>query len=165
MHVLSLGCWVIVSFSPSPTVCVLVHFFLWEKQQPLNWSLCPQYQTLQSIIFILSRIIFNYPSLSIFFFFFSGWLSKHSCVQDASFPGLADLAENMQPISLFHNWHFHKTELLMFRNIFPILWSPNVKNWFIGKDPNAGKDWRQKEKGVAKDEIDSITNSMGMSLS
>ena len=34
----------------------------------------------------------------------------------------------------------------------PILWSPDAKNWLIGKDPNAGKDWRQ-EKGVTKDEM------------
>ena len=27
------------------------------------------------------------------------------------------------------------------------------KNWLIGKDPDAGKDWRQKEKGVAEDEM------------
>ena len=30
----------------------------------------------------------------------------------------------------------------------PILWPPDAKNWLIGKDPNAGKDWRQKEKGA-----------------
>ena len=35
----------------------------------------------------------------------------------------------------------------------PILWSPDVKNWLIGKDPDAGKDWRQEEKGVTKDEM------------
>ena len=35
----------------------------------------------------------------------------------------------------------------------PILWSPDVKNWLIGKDPDAGKDWRQEEKGVTEDEI------------
>ena len=35
----------------------------------------------------------------------------------------------------------------------PILWSPDMKNWFIGKDPDAGKDWRQEEKGMAEDEI------------
>ena len=29
----------------------------------------------------------------------------------------------------------------------PILWPPDVKNWFIGKDANAGKYWRQEEKG------------------
>ena len=34
-----------------------------------------------------------------------------------------------------------------------ILWPPNVKNWLIEKDPDAGKDWRQEEKGMAKDEM------------
>ena len=34
----------------------------------------------------------------------------------------------------------------------PILWPPNVKNWLIGKDCDAGKDWRQKEKGMTEDE-------------
>ena len=35
----------------------------------------------------------------------------------------------------------------------PILWSHNAKNWLIGKDPDAGKDWRQEEKETAEDEI------------
>ena len=35
----------------------------------------------------------------------------------------------------------------------PILWPPHVKSWLIGKDPDAGKDWRQKEKGVTEDEM------------
>ena len=48
----------------------------------------------------------------------------------------------------------------------PILWSPDMKNWLIGKDPDAGKDWRQEEKEMTKDEmLDGITNLMGMSLS
>ena len=34
-----------------------------------------------------------------------------------------------------------------------ILWPPDVKNWLIGKDPDAGKDWRQKEKGKTEDEM------------
>ena len=33
-----------------------------------------------------------------------------------------------------------------------ILWSPDVKNRHIGKDPDAGKDWRQEEKGTTEDE-------------
>ena len=33
----------------------------------------------------------------------------------------------------------------------PILWPPDVKNWLLGKDPDAGKDWRQ-EKGMTEDE-------------
>ena len=35
----------------------------------------------------------------------------------------------------------------------PILWPPDAKNWFTGKDPGAGKDWRQEEKGMTKDEM------------
>ena len=35
----------------------------------------------------------------------------------------------------------------------PILWPPDVKNWLNGKDPHAGKDWRQEEKGTTEDEM------------
>ena len=35
----------------------------------------------------------------------------------------------------------------------PILWPPDVKNWLIGKDPDAGKDWGQEEKGTAENEM------------
>ena len=35
----------------------------------------------------------------------------------------------------------------------PILWPHNVKSQLIGKDPDAGKDWRPKDKGVAEDEM------------
>ena len=34
-----------------------------------------------------------------------------------------------------------------------ILWPPDVKNWLIGKDPDAGKDWRQEEKGTTEDQM------------
>ena len=46
----------------------------------------------------------------------------------------------------------------------PIFWPPDAKNWLIGKDPDAGKDWRQKEKGAAEDEMVGITDSMDISL-
>ena len=35
----------------------------------------------------------------------------------------------------------------------PVLWPPDAMNWLIGKDPGAGKDWRQEEKGTREDEI------------
>ena len=35
----------------------------------------------------------------------------------------------------------------------PILWLLHVKNWLIGKDPAAGKEWRQEEKGMTEDEM------------
>ena len=48
----------------------------------------------------------------------------------------------------------------------PVLWPPDVKNWLIEKDPHAGKDWRQEEKGTTENEmVGSITDLMDMSLS
>ena len=35
----------------------------------------------------------------------------------------------------------------------PIPWPPDAKSWLIGKDPDAGKDWGQEEKGTTEDEI------------
>ena len=35
----------------------------------------------------------------------------------------------------------------------PILWPPNMKIWLIWKDPDAGKDWGQEEKGMTEDEM------------
>ena len=35
----------------------------------------------------------------------------------------------------------------------PILWPRDAKNWLIGKDSNAGKDWRLEEKGITEDEM------------
>ena len=35
----------------------------------------------------------------------------------------------------------------------PILWPPDVKSWLIWKDPDAGKDWGQEEKGTTEDEM------------
>ena len=35
----------------------------------------------------------------------------------------------------------------------PILWPPHAKSWLIGKDPDAGRNWGQEEKGMTEDEI------------
>ena len=35
----------------------------------------------------------------------------------------------------------------------PVLWPPHGKSWLIGKDSDAGKDWRQEEKGTTEDEM------------
>ena len=35
----------------------------------------------------------------------------------------------------------------------PILWPPDAKSWLIWRDPDAGRDWRQEEKGITEDEM------------
>jgi len=35
----------------------------------------------------------------------------------------------------------------------PVLWPPHAKNWLVGKDPDAGSDWGQEEKGTMEDEM------------
>ena len=44
-------------------------------------------------------------------------------------------------------------EELMLKRKLPILWPPDAKSWLIGKDPDAGKDWGQEEKGMTEDEM------------
>ena len=46
-----------------------------------------------------------------------------------------------------------------------VLWPPDEKNRLIGKDPDAGKDWGQEEKGTTEDNrLDGISDSMNMGL-
>ena len=48
----------------------------------------------------------------------------------------------------------------------PILWPPDEKSWLIGRDPDAGKDWRQEKKGTQQTMrwLDGMTDSMDVSL-
>ena len=48
------------------------------------------------------------------------------------------------------SWIFSRTDA---EAETPILWPPDMKNWLIGKDPDAGEDWRQEEKGTTEDEM------------
>ena len=47
----------------------------------------------------------------------------------------------------------HSLEGLMLKPKLQILWPPDGKNWLIEKDPDAGKGWRQEEKGTTEDEM------------
>ena len=49
------------------------------------------------------------------------------------------------------SWVFIGRTDVEFEN--PILWPPDAKRWLIWKDPDAGKDWRQEEKGTTEDEM------------
>ena len=47
----------------------------------------------------------------------------------------------------------HSLEGLMLKLMLQYIWPPDAKSWLIGKDPDAGKYWRQEEKGMTEDEI------------
>ena len=47
----------------------------------------------------------------------------------------------------------------------PVIWPPDVKNWLIGKDPDAEKDKRRRREWQRMRWLDGVTNLMGMSLS
>ena len=84
------------------------------------------------------------------------WVSKHWCfwtvVLEKTLESPLDCKE-IQPVNPQGNqsWIFiGRTET---EGETPILWPPDVKNWLIGKDLDAGKDWRQEEKGMTEYEI------------
>ena len=60
----------------------------------------------------------------------------------------------------------YSLEGLMLKLKLQSLWPPDVKNWLIGKDPDAGKDWRQEEKGTIEDKMVGLHHRvLDMSLS
>ena len=61
--------------------------------------------------------------------------------------------KEIKPVNLKGNQPWILIESTDAEDEAPILWPPDVKNWPTGKDPDAGKDWGQKEKEVAEDEM------------
>ena len=84
------------------------------------------------------------------------WAPKNWCfwtlVLEKTLESPLDCKE-IQPVNhkgnqswLFFGWTDAQAET-------PILWPPDAKNWLIWKDPDAGKGWRQEEKGITEDEM------------
>ena len=96
-----------------------------------------------------------------------GWESKNWCLQTVVLEKTLESPLDCKEIKPFNpegnqSWTFiGSTDA---EAEAAILWPPDVKKWLIGKDPNAGEDWRQEEKGTAEDEIVGwITDLMNMS--
>ena len=95
------------------------------------------------------------------------WESKNLCIWTVVLEKTLDSPFNskeIQPVNPKGNQSWILTAVAEAET--PILWPPNMKKWLIGKDPDAGKDWRQEEWGQQRmRRLDGITNSMDMSLS
>ena len=85
-----------------------------------------------------------------------GWVPKNWCfwtvVLEKTLESPLDLKE-IQPVhSEGHQpWDFFGRNDAKAET--PVLWLPHVKSWLIGKDPDAGRDWGQEEKGTTEDEM------------
>ena len=97
-----------------------------------------------------------------------GWVPKNWCLQtvvlEKTLKNPLDSKE-VKPVDLKGNQPLIFIWRTDAKAEAPILWPPDVKSQLTGKYPNAGKDWRQEEKGMTEDEmLDGITNSMDMSV-
>ena len=84
------------------------------------------------------------------------WALKNWCfwtvVMEKTFESPLDCKE-IQPVHPKRNQYWIFTGRTDVEAETPKLWPPDAKNWLIWKDPDAGKDWRWKEKGLTEDEM------------
>ena len=85
-----------------------------------------------------------------------GWTVKNWCfwtvVLEKTFESLLDCKE-IKPVNPQGNQYWIFIGRTDAETEATILWPPDVKSWLIWKDPDAGKDWRQEEKGTTEDEM------------
>ena len=83
------------------------------------------------------------------------WALKNGCfwtvVLNKTLESPLDCRE-IKPVSLKGSQFWIFTGRTIAEAESPIFWPPDAKNWFFGKDPDGGKDWRQEEKGTTEDE-------------
>ena len=89
-------------------------------------------------------------------FYKESWAPKNWCfwtvVLEKTLESPLDCKE-IQPVHTKGNQSWIFTRRTDAEAETPILWSPDVKNWFIWKDPDARKCWRREEKGMTEDEM------------
>ena len=85
-----------------------------------------------------------------------GWASKNWCFWTVVLEKTLESPLNCKEIKLV-NLKGNQPRIFIGRTHAeakaPRLWLPDVKRWLTGKDPDAGKDWRQEEKGMTEDEV------------
>ena len=91
-----------------------------------------------------------------------GWMPKNWCfwaVVLEKTPESPLDSKEIQPVNpkVNHPWIFTGRTDAEAETEAPIVWPPDAKSQLIGKDPDAGKDWRQKEKRPIEDEMLSLT--------
>ena len=84
------------------------------------------------------------------------WVPKNQCfwtvVLEKTLESPLDCKE-IQPVNSKGNQNWMCTGRTDAEAETPVLWPPDAKNWLLGKNHDAGKDWRQEEKGTTEDEM------------
>ena len=98
-----------------------------------------------------------------------GWVSKNYCFQtvvlEKTLEGPLDTKE-IKSVNPKGNQSWIFIGRTYAEADTPIFWPPDAKNWLIGRNPDARKEWRQEERGWQRMRwLDGITDSMDMSLS
>ena len=96
----------------------------------------------------------------IFFIYKESWALKNGCFWTMALDKILESPLDCKKIKPVHSkghqsWIFIGIFIGNFTDAeaeILILWPPDAKNWPIWKDPDAGKDWRQEEKGTTEDE-------------
>ena len=84
-----------------------------------------------------------------------GWATKNWCFWTVVLEKTAESpldCKDSKPVNPKENQSWIFIERTDAEAEAPVLWPPDAKSWLIGKDPDAGKDWRQ-EKGMTEDEM------------
>ena len=83
------------------------------------------------------------------------WALKDWCFQTVVLQKILQnpLDSKMKPVNPKGNQYWVFIKRIDAEAETPILWPPDAKSWLTGKDPDAGKDWRQEEKGTTEDEM------------
>ena len=85
-----------------------------------------------------------------------GWVPKNWCFQTVVLEKTLESpldSKEIQPVNPKGNQPWIFTGSTDAEAEALILWPPNAKSRLIGKDPDAGKDWRREERGVKEDEV------------
>ena len=130
----------------------------WEKAMTnLDSMLKSRNITLQTKVHLVKAMVFPVVVLWMWELDYKeSWVSKNWCfwavVSEKTVESPLD-CKKIQPVNPKGN----QSWIFIWRSDVeaetPIFWPPDGKNWLIGKDPDAGKDWRQEEKGRTEDEI------------
>ena len=113
--------------------------------------------TLLTKVYIVKDMLF--PSDHIWMWeldYKEGWAPKNWCFQTLVLEKTLESpldSKEIKPITPKGNQPWIFIERTAARAEAPILWPPATESWLIGKDADAGKDWRQRRRGAAEDEM------------